>query len=56
MYQSMARNGFDVFGDLINASKQRNEGSMRRNLDTWNANADNLGTMLGLSATMMGRD
>lgn len=56
VYQSMSRNGLDVFGDLIQACKQSDTGSARVEMDTWNANADNLGIILSLSATMMTRD
>jgi hypothetical protein len=56
VYQSMSRNGLDVFGDLIDACKQGDTGSARRGLDTWNANTDNLGMILSLSATMMARN
>ncbi|EED19840.1 conserved hypothetical protein [Talaromyces stipitatus ATCC 10500] len=56
MYQSMPRNGPDVFGDLIDACKQSDTGSGRLKLDTWNANADNLGIILSMSAAMMAKD
>lgn len=56
VYRSMARSGFDVFGDLIDAYKQRNEESVRSKLDALNTNIDKLGTMLDLNATMMTGD
>jgi hypothetical protein len=52
----MSRNGLDVFGDLIQACKQSDTVPARLKLDTWNANTDNLGIALSLSATMMARD
>ncbi|GAM44009.1 hypothetical protein TCE0_060r19286 [Talaromyces pinophilus] len=56
VYQSMSRDGLDVFGDLIDASKRRDSATARHKLDTWNADADNLGIILSLSAKMMTRD
>ncbi|GAM42256.1 hypothetical protein TCE0_044r16051 [Talaromyces pinophilus] len=56
VYRSMSRNGLDVFGDLIQACKQSDTLPARLKLDTWNANTDNLGIALSLSATMMARD
>ena len=56
VYQSMSRDGLDVFGDLIDARKRRDSATAKRKLDTWNAHADNLGSILSLSATMMTSD
>jgi hypothetical protein len=50
VYRSMPRTSLDVYGDLIDASKHSDVGSNRSNLDAWNANADNLGMLLSLSA------
>ncbi|KAE8548320.1 hypothetical protein EYB25_008698 [Talaromyces marneffei] len=56
VYRVMSRDGLDLFGDLIQACKQSDTGPARVKLDTWNANTDNLGIALSLSATMMARD
>jgi len=53
VYQSSQRMGMNVVGDLIDACKQSDMGSNRLKMDAWNANADNLGILLGLSAAMI---
>ncbi|KFY25268.1 hypothetical protein V493_04730 [Pseudogymnoascus sp. VKM F-4281 (FW-2241)] len=53
-YKSMQRMSMDVFGDLIDACKESDVGSSKTlRLDTWNANADNLGILLSLGAAMI---
>jgi hypothetical protein len=53
VYKSTQRTDLAVFGDLIDAYKQSDTALNKLRLDTWNANADNLGNLLSLSATMI---
>lgn len=55
VYQSMQRTSLDLFGDLIDACRQSNACTNKLRIDTWNAKADNLGMLLGLSATMIAK-
>ncbi|KAH7068214.1 hypothetical protein BKA63DRAFT_521352 [Paraphoma chrysanthemicola] len=53
LYKTMPRMGLELFGDLIDASRQSGVGSNRVKLDAWNATVDSLGILLNLGAAMV---